>query len=108
RVIFGLGSPIMGGHSRWNILSDGTLSSVMPEVFAPPPDVHAGYLRQEVRKLCRSQHPLAWRGVGSRRIFVAPANGSEGAPAALEPALRFQPRLANWARSRIFDRLWRK
>jgi tRNA(adenine34) deaminase len=37
RVIFGLQSPVMGGHSRWNILMDGTLSSVVPEVFAPPP-----------------------------------------------------------------------
>jgi tRNA(Arg) A34 adenosine deaminase TadA len=27
RVIFGLHSPVMGGHSRWNILMDETLSS---------------------------------------------------------------------------------
>lgn len=108
RVIFGLESPIMGGHSRWNILRDGTLSSVMPEVFAPPPDVHAGYLRQEVRKLCRSQHPIAWRVIESRKIFVERADGSEAAAAALEPALRWTPRFAGWARSQIFDRLWRK
>jgi tRNA(adenine34) deaminase len=108
RVIFGLQSPIMGGHSRWDILSDGTLSSVMPEVFAPPPYVHAGYLRQEIRKLCRAQRPLAWRVIENRRIFVEQADGSEAAPAALEPALRRTPRFANWARSGIFDRLWRR
>src|SRR5262249_37843837 len=34
RVIFGLRSPVMGGHSRWNILSDAGLSSTLPEVFA--------------------------------------------------------------------------
>jgi tRNA(adenine34) deaminase len=108
RVIFALQSPLMGGHSRWNILRDGTLSSVMPEVFAPPPYVHAGYLRQEVRKLCCSQYPLAWRVIENRRIFVEHADGSEAAPAAREPALRWSRRFGNWARSQIFDRLWRK
>lgn len=108
RVIFGLRSPVMGGHSRWNILADGGLSSTLPEVFASPPDVRAGYLRQEVRKLCRSQHPLAWRVIESRRIFVEQVDGSAAAPAALDPTLRWTPRLASWARSQIFDRLWRK
>lgn len=108
RVIFGLQSPVMGGHSRWNILKDGTLSSVMPEVFAAPPYVHGGYLRQEVRKLCRSQHPLAWRVIESRGIFVEQTDGSETASVALDPALRWTPRFAGWARSQIFDRFWRK
>src|SRR5579864_552046 len=34
RVIFGLQSPFMGGHSRWNILGDDNLAAVLPEVFA--------------------------------------------------------------------------
>ena len=88
RVIFGLQSPVMGGHSRWNILMDTTLSSVVPEVFAPPPYVLAGCLRQEVRKLFRSQHPLAWHVIEGRRIFVAEADGAETTAADSEPALR--------------------
>src|SRR6516162_7195310 len=79
RVIFGLESPIMGGHSRWNILRDGTLSSVMPEVFAAPPYVQAGYLGHEIRKLCRAQHPVAWRVIESRKIFVAREQETEPA-----------------------------
>jgi tRNA(adenine34) deaminase len=35
RVVFGLRSPYMGGVSRWNVLGDNGLSSVMPDVFAP-------------------------------------------------------------------------
>lgn len=107
RVIFGLQSPLMGGHSRWNILSDTTLSSAMPEVFAPPPFVLAGCMCQEVRKLFRSQHPLAWRVIEGRRIFVEQADGTEPAVASPEPAPRWKRQFANWARSQIFDRLWR-
>lgn len=107
RVIFGLHSPVMGGHSRWNILRDVTLSSVMPEVFAPPPYVHAGCLCEEVRKLFRSQHPLAWHVIKGRRIFIEQADCTETVAANPEPKLRWKPRFANWARSQILDRLWR-
>jgi tRNA(adenine34) deaminase len=107
RVIFGLQSPVMGGHSRWNILRDGSLSSVMPEVFAPPPHVLAGCLCQEVRKLFRSQHPLAWHFIEGRGIFVEQADGTETAAANAEPETPWKRRLAGWARSRVFDRLWR-
>jgi len=99
RVIFGLQSPVMGGHSRWNILMDRTLSSVVPEVFAPPPYVLAGRPRQEVRKLFRSQHPLAWHVIEGRRIFVAEADGAETTAADSEPALRWKQQVANWVRS---------
>jgi tRNA(adenine34) deaminase len=107
RVIFGLQSPIMGGHSRWNILMDRTMSSVVPEVFAPPPYVLAGCLRQEVRKLFRSQHPFAWHVIEGRRIFVAEADGAETTVANPEPTLRWKQQVASWVRSQILDRLWR-
>jgi len=105
RVIFGLRSPIMGGHSRWNILNDETLSSVMPEVFAPPPKVLAGCLHHEVRRLFRSRHPLAWTVIKSRKIFVEQADGVEPGP--INSASDVRQRLTGWARSRILDRFWR-
>jgi tRNA(adenine34) deaminase len=77
-------------------------------VFAAPPYVRAGYMREEVRKLCRAQHPLAWRVIENRRIFVEHADGIDTAPPALDPALRWTPRFAGWARSQFFDRFWRK
>ena len=107
RVIFGLRSPVMGGHSRWNILMDTKLSSVVPEVFAPPPYVLAGCLHREVRTLCRSQHPLAWHAIERRRIFVEQADGADTAAQKSEPARPWKQQLASWARSRIFDPLWR-
>jgi tRNA(adenine34) deaminase len=107
RVIFGLRSPVMGGHSRWNILMDRSLSSVVPEVFAPPPYVLAGCLRQEVRELCRSQHPLAWHLIEGHRIFVAEADGTETTAANPEPPLRWKQQVTSWVRGQILDRLWR-
>jgi len=107
RVIFGLQSPVMGGHSRWNILRDGTLSSVIPEVFAPPPHVVAGFLGQEVRELCRCQHPLAWWVIERRGIFLGQTDSPLMAGAQSEQELRWKQRFANWTRSQILDRLWR-
>ena len=105
--MFGLQSPVMGGHSRWNILTDGNLSSVMPEVFALPPYVLPGCLHEEVRKLFRRRHPLAWRVIENRRIFIEHADSTEmnAINSRERPSLR--ERLASWARSQIFDRLWR-
>ncbi|WP_245318525.1 hypothetical protein [Bradyrhizobium sp. DOA1] len=62
RVIFGLQSPLMGGHSRWDILKDTALSSVMPEVFAPPPYVLAGCLCQE--RMCAAFFVCSIRSPG--------------------------------------------
>lgn len=31
KVVYGLRSPLMGGYSRWNILSDAKLSTVFPK-----------------------------------------------------------------------------
>jgi tRNA(adenine34) deaminase len=107
RVVFGLRSPAMGGHSRWDILNDSRLSSLMPEVFAPPPYVRAGCLCDEVRELCRSQHPLSWRVIEARGIFVEQANDAEAAITGAEFARQWKRRVGNWTRSRIFDRLWR-
>jgi tRNA(adenine34) deaminase len=107
RVIFGLQSPVMGGHSRWNVLNDTRMSTLMPEVFAPPPYVLAGCLCHEVKQLFRSQHPFAWRVIESRGIFVEQARDTEAAVVTPEPALQWKRRFANWTRSRIFDRLWR-
>ena len=40
-------SPMMGGVSKWNVLRDTELSSAMPEVFGPVPEVVAGLMEQE-------------------------------------------------------------
>lgn len=44
RVLYSISSPLMGGASRWDVLSDQGLSKRMPEVFGHPPEVLAGLM----------------------------------------------------------------
>jgi tRNA(adenine34) deaminase len=107
RVIFGLRSPVMGGNSRWNILTDPGLASTLPEVFASPPDVLPGCLHHEVHRVFQKRNPLIWKFIKARKIFVS---GSEdGRPGTLDAKLGagFGWRLATWARASVVDRLWR-
>ncbi len=69
RVVYGLSSPVMGGHSRWDILGDEVLSSKMPEVFAPPPEIVADVLSDEAADAFRRAAPIAWAYVRSRDCF---------------------------------------
>ena len=48
RVVFGVPAPLTGGVTRWNILTDTKLSNVLPEVFAPPPEIVPGFMREEI------------------------------------------------------------
>jgi tRNA(adenine34) deaminase len=70
RVVFGVYSPLMGGHSRWDVLADLALSGRMGEVFAAPPQVRAGRrrpsppgLRQTMRRWSRLH--LAWQAAAA-------------------------------------------
>jgi tRNA(adenine34) deaminase len=104
RVVFGLSSPVMGGYSRWNILGDTVLSSRMPEVFAPPPDVVADFLSGEAAAAFRRSAPMAWAYVRSRRLFRCEADlvrvQKRGRYTLAEKAMRF-------LRLQLFDRFGR-
>jgi tRNA(adenine34) deaminase len=69
RVVFALSSPIMGGHSRWNVLRDAGLSTKLPEVFGPPPEIVSGFLSEEAEQVWRQWSPLAWRFMKRRGCF---------------------------------------
>jgi tRNA(adenine34) deaminase len=66
RVVFSLGSPIMGGLSKWNVLRDVELSHALPEVFGPVPEVVVGLLREEAEEVWRSWNPLYWAVIKNR------------------------------------------
>jgi len=107
RVIFGLRSPVMGGNSRWDVLTDAGLSSTLPEVFASPPDVLPGCLSHEVHKVFRERNPFIWEFMKARKIFVdGPGDERSGALNA-KAGFGFGGRLASWARVSLVDRLWR-
>lgn len=76
KVVYGLRSPLMGGHSRWNILADTNLSTVLPEVFLPAPEIVPGFLQKEVEAVFDSWNPLFWRVIKARGVFVG--DGGEG------------------------------
>lgn len=69
RVVFAIGSPMMGGYSRWNVLRDPDLSRVMPEAFGPVPEVIAGLLRKEAEKVWWRWNPLVWSVIKYRGCF---------------------------------------
>ncbi|MGZ3272079.1 MAG: nucleoside deaminase [Xanthobacteraceae bacterium] len=73
KVVYGLRSPLMGGHSRWNILSDTNLSAVLPEVFLPAPKIVSGFLQKEVEAVFHSWNPLYWHVIKARGVFVGDA-----------------------------------
>ena len=105
RVVFGLSSPFMGGHSRWNILSDPTLSAAMPEVFAPPPAVRANFLSDEADAALRRAAPIFWAFARSRGLFLCEGGLDPGQP--LEERRRrsrTREKAMRFMRRRVFDR----
>jgi tRNA(adenine34) deaminase len=69
RVVFAISSPMMGGHSKWNVLRDSELSRAMPEAFGPPPEIIAGLLRQDAEKVWWTWNPLIWSVIRHRGCF---------------------------------------
>src|SRR5262249_13488737 len=69
RVVYGLSSPHMGGTTKWNVLGDTNLSKLMPEVFAPPPEIVSGYMEQEVEQALIDWNPLIARIIRFRGLF---------------------------------------
>jgi tRNA(adenine34) deaminase len=107
RVIFGLRSPVMGGNSRWDILTDSGLNSTLPEVFASPPDVMSGCLHDEVQRVFQKRNPFIWEFMKARKIFVDGSGDDRAVPLNARIAVGIGSRLANWARVSVVDRLWR-
>src|SRR6478672_9928324 len=57
RVLYAIGSPLMGGDSRFDVLGDAEISRVMPEAFGEAPEVVRGFLRQDAEKAWRNWNP---------------------------------------------------
>ena len=72
RVVFALGSPVMGGLSRWNVLRDDGLSDGIPFVFGAVPEVVSGVLAEEAGEAWHEWNPLAWHVIKLRGFMVAP------------------------------------
>lgn len=109
KVIFALRSPMMGGLSRWNILSDRKLSDAMPEVFAPPPALLADFLCEEGDASLRQSAPTVWAFMHARGLLgPSPSDGNH--PDTVASATHYV-RVLGWImralRRNFFDRFGR-
>ncbi|WP_454621962.1 nucleoside deaminase [Bradyrhizobium cenepequi] len=107
RVVYALRSPHMGGMSKWNVLNDNDLFMAMPEVFAPPPEIIAGFMADEAMATLVKWNPLITGIVRQRGLFgaaprvLATYNHAQGTP-------HLNYRLLRFLRRYVFDYFGRR
>ena len=79
RVVYGLSSPHMGGVSKWPVLTDRDVSDAMPEVFAAPPQIVAGFMAGEAERAILKSHPVIAGAMKARGLFVVRPQAEVGA-----------------------------
>jgi tRNA(adenine34) deaminase len=72
RVVFALGSPVMGGLSRWNILGDDRL----PLLFGPAPELVSGILADAAHKVWIGWKPLVGHATLLFGFLAKPKNAT--------------------------------
>ena len=96
----------MGGVSKWNVLGDTDISTAMPEVFAPPPEIVSGYMAAEAEQALIDWNPLLAGIIRQRGLFGAP-------PRVITKATHEQPaglrsRVLAFLRRNLFDYFGRR
>jgi len=84
RVVYALGSPVMGGASRWDVLSDPGLSRSMPQVFGEPPEILGGVLAANAADVWRKWNPLFWYFIKRKGYLVLPRHSASPRPTSKE------------------------
>jgi tRNA(adenine34) deaminase len=108
RVVYGLHSPHMGGLSRWNVLKDEGISNTMPEVFAPPPTVVAGFMSREADVALLAWNPLVWIEIRRRGLLVTEDPKNLGTRETSSPRIIRRERVWGPLRRNFFDRFGRR
>ena len=108
RVVFGVPAPLTGGVTRWNILSDTKLSNILPEVFAPPPEIVQGFMREQIESAIARRVPLAWDFMRVRNIFGGPLPAQILTGEADHRSSGLRRPLMSFLRRRVFDYFGRK
>jgi len=73
RVVYAIGSRLMGGDSKWDVLGDEELARVMPEAFGDAPEVVRGLMRKDAERAWRNWNPLIWGVIRYRGCFGEPS-----------------------------------
>jgi tRNA(adenine34) deaminase len=103
RVVYGIPAPLTGGMSRWNILADKELSDRLPEVFAPPPEIVAGFMREQIENAIASRYPIAWQFIHARKMFGGPLPSHVIQSTGIGRKKRVRDRIMSLLRRRLFD-----
>jgi tRNA(adenine34) deaminase len=104
RVVYGLTSPHMGGVSKWPVLIDRGISDTMPETFAAPPEIIAGFMAQEAEDALLRWNPVIAGAMKVKGLFVV-------RPLTEVPPTHAQTkreRVMRWLRGAVFDRFGRR
>jgi tRNA(adenine34) deaminase len=73
RVVYAIGSPVMGGASKWNILQDDDMTDRLPQVFGVVPEVVSGVLHDEAAAVWREWNPAAWHMIERLGFMTDPS-----------------------------------
>ena len=103
RVVFGVPAPLTGGVTRWNILTDTKLSNALPEVFAPPPEIVPGFMREEIKSAIARRVPLAWEFIRARNIFGGPVPAQILTPETVQGRGGIRQHVMSFLRRWLFD-----
>ena len=103
RVVYALSSPHMGGVSKWPVLTDEDISRTMPEVFAAPPSILAGFMARQAQDALLRWNPLIAGVIEARKLFV------EGPLTTVRPTRvrNLHQRALGFLRRALFDRFGR-
>lgn len=104
RVIYGLYSPHMGGVSKWPVLTDEDISDAMPDVFAAPPEIVAGFMAHDAEEALLKWNPIVAGVIKARRLFVVGPQVPVRATRARKP---LSERVMGFLRRTVFDRFGR-
>jgi len=107
RVVYGMQAPLTGGVTRWNILADTKLSETLPEVFAPPPEIVPGFMREDAEAALARRSPLVFEFIRSRKIFGGPLPTSIFTRVDVPPRAGLGRKVMAFLRRRLFDKFGR-
>lgn len=104
RVVYGLRSPHMGGVSKWPVLTDEDISDTMPEVFAAPPEIVAGFMAKEAEAALMKWNAVVAGAMKLRGLFVVGPLEAVRATRGKKPV---RERVLGFLRRNVFDRFGR-
>jgi tRNA(adenine34) deaminase len=79
KVVFAIRSPLMGGFSKFEVLRDDQMSTVMPEFFGEAPEVAGGVLVDQAESVWRTLKPIVWAVIRYRGCFGGDPAGEAAA-----------------------------